>query len=265
MQTIVLVNIFVLVALTVFLAREEWKHRSLWRRIHATKIELTNIVHQLRFPLSHLRKYNDFLVTKQFGNLTLSQLEAISRAQQSVEATLSLLGRFMARSHLDKTEVSIEPALYDAGDLLAGVLRAAEPAAITRKQSLTLKKPRGGTPIFIDPIVFHGMVGELILNAVHNTPERGAIVVSLTERSAKIVVSVKDNGIGIDEGDQKRIFEKFFRTERSRSLYSGEGLGLAFVRQSVHDLGGSVTFTSMLGRGSTFSLTLPKKMPKTRS
>jgi signal transduction histidine kinase len=97
----------------------------------------------------------------------------------------------------------------------------------------------------------------LLNNALTHTPEGGVISVSASVRGLWMVISVSDPGTGISVEDQPRIFERFYRADKGRTGGSGHGLGLPIVKEIVEAHGGSVTVTSRLGAGSTFSFLLP--------
>jgi signal transduction histidine kinase len=95
-------------------------------------------------------------------------------------------------------------------------------------------------------------------NAIKYTPERGRIEVSAEAQEDRIVVAVSDNGIGIPKEDLSRIFERFYRVDKSRSRdMGGTGLGLAIVKHVALAHGGSVEVTSEQGKGAVFRLMLP--------
>jgi signal transduction histidine kinase len=100
----------------------------------------------------------------------------------------------------------------------------------------------------------------LFTNAVKYSPENTAIEIRLKERESEVLIEVEDNGYGISEKSQQRLFEKFYRVtdnEKVREI-TGTGLGLALVKEIVEIHGGSIAVQSKLGEGSTFSFTIPK-------
>ncbi|MGD0091893.1 MAG: ATP-binding protein [Planctomycetota bacterium] len=102
-------------------------------------------------------------------------------------------------------------------------------------------------------------MANLLDNAVKYTPEEGTISVSAKADAAAVTVEVSDNGIGIPAQDLPRIFERFYRVDKSRSRdMGGTGLGLAIVKHIVHSHGGTVEVSSQPGKGSTFRIVLPR-------
>ena len=101
------------------------------------------------------------------------------------------------------------------------------------------------------------MLTNLLDNAVKYAAS-GTITLIITERDGQLICSVEDQGIGIAPEDQMRIFERFYRAEKSRSQKSGgTGLGLAIVKHLLENAGGTISVQSELGVGSTFTITLP--------
>jgi len=105
----------------------------------------------------------------------------------------------------------------------------------------------------------HQVVANLLANARTHTPDGSQIKVSLEQGVAETIISVSDNGPGLSESDQERIFERFFRADPSRVRVDGEGsgLGLSIVDAVMRAHGGTVKVASELGKGSTFTLFFP--------
>jgi two-component system phosphate regulon sensor histidine kinase PhoR len=103
------------------------------------------------------------------------------------------------------------------------------------------------------------VLGNLLDNALKYTEPGGSIEIAVEERLGRVRVAVSDTGIGIPAQDSARIFERFYRVDRARSrALGGTGLGLSIVKHLVQAMGGEISVKSELGRGSTFSFTLPR-------
>ena len=101
------------------------------------------------------------------------------------------------------------------------------------------------------------LLSNLLDNAIKYTPSGGSVTVSLEEKEEHQEITIKDTGIGISPNDLPRIFERFYRCDRSRSQ-EGIGLGLSLARAIARAHGGDILVTSLLNQGSTFIVTLPK-------
>lgn len=104
------------------------------------------------------------------------------------------------------------------------------------------------------------MVANLLDNALKYTPSEGTITVSVNDDEENVVISVSDTGIGISEEDLSHIFERFYRCDQSRSQ-AGIGLGLSLALAIARSHGGNITVRSRPGKGSTFTVTLPHRLP----
>jgi signal transduction histidine kinase len=110
-----------------------------------------------------------------------------------------------------------------------------------------------------DPRALESVIGNLVGNAVKYTPEEGRVSVRLGPvEQGRVRLEVEDTGIGIDEKEQARVFERFYRVkDKQTKNISGTGLGLPIVKGILDDMGGHISLRSQKGQGSTFIVTLP--------
>jgi len=146
-------------------------------------------------------------------------------------------------------------------DLSASVRRVTDlllPAAQRKKQSLHVETARHIPRLVGNPDYVERAVSNLIDNAIKYTPEGGEIRVSVGMDEQQVWVDVADNGLGIPPEDLARVFERFYRVDRSRSReMGGTGLGLSIVKHVAQSHGGSIDVSSTPGKGSRFRLRLP--------
>jgi two-component system OmpR family sensor kinase len=111
-----------------------------------------------------------------------------------------------------------------------------------------------------DEVRIHQVIANLLANARAHTPDGTPIAVTITSNDADVSISVADQGPGMSDVDQKRIFERFYRADssRARSGEDGTGLGLSIVDAVMRAHGGSVSVESEIGKGSKFTLTFPR-------
>jgi two-component system phosphate regulon sensor histidine kinase PhoR len=132
------------------------------------------------------------------------------------------------------------------------------PAAAKKGHKLVLQVADGLHPIVGNPEYLERAVSNLVENAIKYTKENGLIRLIVRGENGHAVVEVTDNGIGISSEDLPRIFERFYRAERSRSRdMGGTGLGLSIVKHIMQAHGGTVEVLSTPGKGSTFRLKFP--------
>ena len=110
-----------------------------------------------------------------------------------------------------------------------------------------------------DAAKLHDVARNLIENAVNYTPDGGTIAVQATAQDGRFRLTVADSGHGIAPDDLARVFERFYRADKSRTGAGGTGLGLSIVKHLVHVLGGEVTASNQPGGGALFTVTLPQR------
>ena len=115
-------------------------------------------------------------------------------------------------------------------------------------------------PVLGDAFRLKQALVNLVDNAIKYNRPGGEVKISARAYDAQVIIEIKDNGIGISQADQQRIFERFYRVDKSRSrTQGGSGLGLAIVKKIAEEHGGTVSVESTLGEGSTFRITLPRR------
>ena len=115
-------------------------------------------------------------------------------------------------------------------------------------------------PVLGDAFRLKQALVNLVDNAIKYNRPGGEVKISARADDAQVIIEIKDNGIGISQADQQRIFERFYRVDKSRSrTQGGSGLGLAIVKKIAEEHGGTVSVESTLGEGSTFRITLPRR------
>ena len=116
----------------------------------------------------------------------------------------------------------------------------------------------GSLPVYGDLHGLRRLVVNLLDNAVKYTPAGGTVTVSVQEHQGHVLVSVDDTGAGISEDDLPHIFKRFYRCDQSRSQ-AGVGLGLSLAKAIARTHGGNITATSVIGKGSRFTVILPRR------
>jgi two-component system OmpR family sensor kinase len=208
--------------------------------------------HELRTPLTAIRGFAELhrqgaVVGEENTKELVGRIEKESIRMSTLVEDLLLLAR------LDQSrEMAQEPV--DLNALLTEAVASAKAAG--PNHSIELSMP--STEVFIlgDSQRVHQVVANLLANARTHTPDNSQIKVVLEQGIAETIISVSDNGPGLSEDDQERIFERFFRADPSRARTSGEGsgLGLSIVDAVMQAHGGYVSVQSKLGDGATFKL-----------
>ncbi len=209
--------------------------------------------HELRTPLSVILSAAECCRTappeRQEGFLKTIWQEGL-RVSSLVSDMLTL-----SQSDNHRFPVRMEPTELDT--LLMNTYEAFEPLAQEKDISLSIRIPEGALPpCTADPARISQVLSILLHNAISYTPEHGKIRLSLTRQRDKFHLSVTDNGIGISDEDKKRIFDRFYRVEKSRSTKDHFGLGLSIAYEIVKAHGGSIQVSDAEGGGSCFTVVL---------
>ncbi len=208
--------------------------------------------HELRTPLTAIRGFAELhrqgaVVGEENTKELVGRIEKESIRMSTLVEDLLLLAR------LDQSrEMAQEPV--DLNALLTEAVASAKAAG--PNHLIELSMPSAEVFILGDAQRVHQVVANLLANARTHTPDNSQIKVVLEQGIAETVISVSDNGPGLSEDDQERIFERFFRADPSRARTSGEGsgLGLSIVDAVMQAHGGYVSVQSKLGAGATFKL-----------
>ncbi|WP_430784170.1 sensor histidine kinase [Actinoplanes sp. G11-F43] len=206
---------------------------------------VSDVAHELRTPLTNIRSWleaaQDDLAPTDAQLLTLLHEEAVQ-----LQHIIDDLG------DLAEGELRISLEESDVPDLLAQVVDSQQGTAQTAGVRLTLDVPPGLT-LDADPVRLRQIVGNLVSNAIRYTPPGGAVSV----RADRSTISVRDTGVGIAADDLPRIFDRFWRADRSRSRATGgSGLGLAITRRLAEAHGWRIEVASTPGLGTVFTVHL---------
>ncbi len=255
---LIALNVAVLAALLVLLIGEEVRFRQFKRRVEATRESLGQLAHQIRTPLTNLRKYLSFLQSHDFGTLTIAQQEAVHKMEVALGEGVVLIDRLLAQSRIEEGGMAASPVTLNAMRSVEAAISALKPLADERGHRVLLRGQGQWFPVRADPLLLHGILDEILLNAIAYTPTKGTITVTVAQAGNTVAIRVKDTGIGILPAEKRRIFEKFFRGDRAAAMYAGNGLGLSFASEFARRCGGSVRFISAEKKGSTFTVSLPR-------
>ena len=224
---------------------------------------VSDVSHELRTPLATVRMAADYIHAARTGLPPDAQRAAVL-LERELERFENLLEDLLEISRFDAGVINLEPVEVDVGGLLDEVVDALDPIAHGRKVDVGLEVDRSqGLPLVAaDPRRLDRVFSNLVKNAIEHTVE-GGVRIWVGRRGRDVVVTVADEGEGIPAEDLPHIFERFYRADvhRARTL-GGTGLGLAIALENVNLHRGSIDVQSEVGRGSTFTVTLPAIDPK---
>jgi two-component system phosphate regulon sensor histidine kinase PhoR len=218
---------------------------------------VANVSHELRTPLTAIRGYVEALLDEDSGGASQAKgfLRIIERHTQRMEKIVSDL---LLLSEMESPDRILNRTPLDLGAVLSSAVEALRPLAQSKHLTLQMEIATQLPAVSGDSQKVHQVVVNLLNNAISYTQEGGRIAVGIQPVNGGVEVSVTDNGIGIPPEHLSRIFERFYRVDKSRSREEGgTGLGLSIVKHIVEAHGGWVGVESHPGKGSRFYFFLP--------
>lgn len=235
------------------------RHSQL-KSLNKSKDEFVAIAsHQLRTPSTAIRQYLGLLLEGYAGPLPQDQMFFLKRAYESNERQLQIVDDILrvAQLDLDKMKLRIEP--HDTKVIVDKAITGLSRVFELKKQNVNFIKPRQSVTARVDNTQFRTVIDNLLENASNYSPEKAKITVEIKKTKTTVYVTIADEGIGIAHKDFPKLFQKFSRISNDRSTdVNGSGLGLYLSYKIIKLHGGEITVQSQPGRGSTFTVILPR-------
>ncbi len=220
---------------------------------------VANVSHELKTPLTSIRGYAETLRSgaiddKEQAHRFVDIIDAQAKRLEALVSDVLSLSRIEARE-VDRSVLELD--VEDVRSLIEESLAVQRNNVDEKHHTVEVVCPEG-----LKILVDHGEIEHVFLNLINNavkfTPDGGRIVIRAMEDGSFVRIDVEDTGIGIEKIHIDRLFERFYRVDASRSReLGGTGLGLAIVKHVVQAHNGKISVTSILGKGSTFSVFLP--------
>lgn len=227
---------------------------------------ISSISHELRTPLNAIIGFTDLLRAGIAEHLNPKQAEYIRYVSSSGQHLLNLIGELLDIAKIDGGGMPLFPEVLPVRDLVdAPVAHLATQFADKRIAVDTYTDP-GLEGVEADPKRYRQILFNLLANAVKYTPEGGTVSVrAVRQGEDRFTVSVRDNGPGIEPPKLKHLFTEFYQADPARdAAHGGVGIGLSLTRRLVELHGGTIGVDSVVGVGSTFWFTLPRRQPGAR-
>jgi PAS domain S-box-containing protein len=219
------------------------------------------VSHELRSPLTSIRGYLELVLDGHAGELSDDQKQFLEVVQRGADRLLHLVGDLLFVAQVQAGALALEFASVDLRDLAAQAVEAARPVAEQKGIEL-VTHVNGVPPVLGDRDRLAQLVDNLLSNALKFTTEGGRVEVVVADDEDGALVEVRDSGIGIPEAEQKRLFERFFRSSAAtKRAIPGTGLGLGIAKAIVDAHGGGIDVESQEGVGTTFRVHLPVDRP----
>lgn len=220
---------------------------------------LGNVSHELKTPIFNIQGYVLTLLDGGLEDPSINRMY-LERTEKSINRMISIVEDLEIIARLESGELKLVKEKFDIIRLVEEVVETQEMRAKEKKIRLSIK---GGTErkIFVraDKRRIYEVLNNLIINSIIYGVEGGRTTISFSEMGDTILIDVADNGIGIPEEDIHRIFERFYRVDRSRSRHhGGTGLGLSIVKHIIEAHNQTINVRSIKENGSSFAFTLKK-------
>ena len=215
-----------------------------------------NVSHELKTPLTSISGFAELMKE---GLVEADKMrEFAGDIYKECGQLIALIDDIMKLSRLDEGSEELSAERVDLYDLSQKILQELTPVAA--KRGISLHMEGGRQTIQGVWRILHEMIYNLCDNAIKYNKDGGAVTVRVTEEEDQVVVSVEDTGIGISEGQQDRVFERFYRVDKSHSRrVGGTGLGLSIVKHGAQYHNAQLSLDSEPGAGTTITLRFPKQ------
>lgn len=219
---------------------------------------VANISHELKTPVASISGFAETLLAEG-GKDPDNVVEFTRIIYDEAQRLAFLINELLVLSKLESDNFTPNLLCFNINQLISENVARMSQIASLRDNLIIFENPGNVTEITSDPELVDQILTNLLDNAVKYSPDGARIEVLLEDLGNNVKISVRDYGIGIPENELPRIFERFYRVDKARSRKTGgTGLGLAIVKHLVENLNGQIQVSSLEGKGSTFSVFLPR-------
>ncbi len=220
---------------------------------------LGNVSHELKTPIFNIQGYILTLLDGGLDDKNINQLY-LNRTEKSIDRMISIIEDLEAISKLEAGELEINQESFNLFQLIEDIFDLQEIRAENKNIELKLNKAgEKQLMVYGDKQRLFQVFSNLVVNSINYGRQGGKTSVNFYDMDNRYLIEVKDNGIGIKDTDLPRIFERFYRADKSRSReQGGTGLGLAIVKHIIEAHKQTINVTSTFGSGTSFTITLAK-------
>ena len=220
---------------------------------------LGNVSHELKTPLFNIQGYISTLIDGALQDTDIN-MKYLQHSEKNINRLISIVHDLESISALESGEKKPNFERFNILNLIKEVLAMQEIRAKNKNIKIELNNRVGkDTFVFADKKGIANVLDNLIINSIIYGKENGKTIIEITKKTDKLLLSVSDNGIGIEKNNINRIFERFYRVDKSRSkIQGGTGLGLSIVKHVIEAHNQEISVKSKIGEGTTFSFSLAK-------
>jgi signal transduction histidine kinase/sensor domain CHASE-containing protein len=230
------------------------------QEVDLAKDELLSLAsHQMRTPATGVKQYLGMVLQGFTGKLPSQQKAMLERAYTSNERQLQVINQVLHLAKLESGRIVLAKHETNLSDLVRDVVDEQRKEAESHGHTVKLQLPKRPIKLEVDSHMLRMAIENILSNAIKYTLKSGVISVRLKQTTSNVLVAIKDSGIGIEPKDKAQIFKQFSRLYNEKAAQvSGTGVGLYLADQLVKLHGGTITLESTLGKGSEFTISLPR-------
>jgi two-component system, OmpR family, sensor histidine kinase KdpD len=237
------------------LSQEAVNRAEVARRSEELKSTLLDaIAHEFKTPLTSIKAVTTDLLSDTANTLPQHQRELVSIADEGTDRLSKLVTEAIQLARIEGGKFRLNSGMHLPSGLVAAALRQMK--SFTDGREVTVSVADNLPPVWVDAELIQMVITHLLDNALKYSPSDSPIVISAQHRQDRVVISVANQGPGLTEEEQSRIFEKFYRGKEQQNL-KGSGMGLAIAREIISAHGEEIWVASKVGKGSDFCFSLP--------
>jgi len=218
---------------------------------------LSTVSHEMRTPLASLKNAVTVILEGAAGRITNEQRDFLGIARRNVDRLTGLINDVLDFQKLDAGKAEFDVQMNDIGAVVHDVYRTMEHSAAAEAIELTIELDHDLPKVRFDHHKMIQVVTNLVSNAIKFTPQYGKVSIGASCKDEKLIIWVKDDGVGIPPEHIPRIFERFYTVPHLDRQVQGTGLGLAIVKKIVTMHNGRIDVKSQINKGTTFTVVLP--------
>lgn len=237
------------------------KDMRIFKEVEREKSEFVSVAaHQLRTPLSAIKWTIRMILDGDFGSINEEQRKALEDGDTSSDRMITLISDLLNVSRIEEGKFGLNTSLADISKMLTEIVAGLKIKAIKRKVELKITLFNEIPMLKVDTESFSMAIENLIDNSIKYTPENGKVEIEIERVQDYVEIRIKDNGIGIDNAEQPKIFSRFFRSKNAKLRETdGSGLGLYIAKHIIEGHNGKIWFVSpaIADKGTIFYVRMP--------